>query len=143
MSNRNISNNDDIIDSRDIIERISELENDLGLPHAETEIESFNAWLKLQADNDESLHQDNARELLSLLKLQEQCEDYAEDWKYGVSLIRDSYFKEYARQLAEDIGDIKGNERWPFNCIDWDEAAEQLQMDYTSVDFDGVTYWIR
>ena len=27
--------------------------------------------------------------------------------------------------------------------IDWAQAAHELQMDYTSVDFDGVTYWIR
>ena len=28
-------------------------------------------------------------------------------------------------------------------CIDWAQAARELRMDYTSVDFDGVTYWIR
>jgi hypothetical protein len=28
-------------------------------------------------------------------------------------------------------------------CIDWNEAASELQMDYTAVEFDGVTYWVR
>ena len=32
---------------------------------------------------------------------------------------------------------------WPFNCIDWEKAAEELQQDYMSIDFDGVTYWMR
>ena len=26
---------------------------------------------------------------------------------------------------------------------DWERATRELQMDYTEVDFDGVTYWIR
>lgn len=65
------------------------------------------------------------------------------DWEHGETLIRDSYFEDYARELAEDTGMIKGDESWPLNCIDWKEAAEQLQQDYTSVDFDGVDYWIR
>jgi len=28
-------------------------------------------------------------------------------------------------------------------CIDWKAAARDLQVDYTEVDFDGVSYWIR
>jgi hypothetical protein len=58
-------------------------------------------------------------------------------------MIRDSYFKEYAQEFAEDIGAINKNASWPNTCIDWDQAARELQMDYTSVNFDGVTYWIR
>lgn len=32
---------------------------------------------------------------------------------------------------------------WPNTCIDWDEAARELQYDYFTVEFDGITYWIR
>ena len=32
---------------------------------------------------------------------------------------------------------------WPYSCIDWEQAAEELQQDYMSVEFDGVTYWMR
>ena len=32
---------------------------------------------------------------------------------------------------------------WPNNHLDWKAAAEELQLDYTEVDFDGVTYWTR
>ena len=45
--------------------------------------------------------------------------------------------------LAEDIGALQHATGWPANCIDWDEAARQLQMDYSAIDFDGVIYWIR
>ena len=59
--------------------------------------------------------------------------------------VRDSYFVQYARELADDI--VPYNERagvppWPLNCIDWLEAADELQQYYYDVDFDGVTYWV-
>jgi len=111
-----ISNSEDLIDSRDIIARIEWLEND--------------------PDPDEE------EELETLKDLQKQCEGYS-DWEYGEALIRDSYFVEYAQDLAEDIGAIDRNSNWPNNCIDWERAARELQMDYTCVDFDGIDYWIR
>lgn len=78
-----------------------------------------------------------------LLALQDEAEGYAADWKYGEALIRDSYFKRYAMELAEDIGAIPDDAKWPCTCIDWDKAARELQMDYTSVEFAGITYWVR
>jgi hypothetical protein len=64
------------------------------------------------------------------------------DW-YPVTLVRESHFEDYARQLAEEIGAISGDENWPCNCIDWERAARELRMDYSSVDFDGETYYFR
>lgn len=66
--------------------------------------------------------------------------DLAED---GVTLIRDSYFESYARELAEDIGAIKSDLGWPYDYIDWERAADALKQDYSSIDFDGVEYWVR
>ena len=60
-----------------------------------------------------------------------------------VYFVRDSYFVEYAQELAEDLCAARGTlVRWPFTCIDWREAADELQQDYYDVDFDGVTYWV-
>jgi hypothetical protein len=117
---REITNSDDIIDSRDVIERIQELE----------------ASLAYEYDEDESA------ELTPLHALQEKAE-CAEDWQYGATLIRDSYFTEYARQYAEDLGYTGNKIGWPFDYIDWDEAATALLQNYNSVDFDGVEYWVR
>ena len=122
-----ISNMDDVIDSRDVIARIAELETDL---------EGFEDKSGCEFD-------ELSDELASLKALAEQCEGYAADWKHGETLVRDSYFQTYAEELAEDIGAIDSNATWPHNCIDWERAARELRMDYTSVDFDGVTYWIR
>jgi hypothetical protein len=114
-----IDNSQDVIDSRDVIARIEELEEMEEREEEETE------------------------ELEALRALAEEAEGYASDWRYGETLIRDSYFQEYAQELAEDIGAINRDASWPNTCIDWEQAARELQMDYTSVDFAGVTYWIR
>ena len=69
-------------------------------------------------------------------------EQWRGDW-YPTGLIRDSYFEDYARELADDIGAIDRHAQWPTNHIDWKSAAEALQEDYTSAVLDGVTYWMR
>lgn len=118
-----IDNSQDIIDSRDIIERIEEL--------AEAETSG-----DLIAD---------AAELAILRELAEEASDYASDWEFGEQLIRDSYFTEYAQELADDLGMTRNAEgqSWPYCHIDWEAAADSLKQDYTAISFDGVTYWVR
>ena len=132
-----ISNTDDIIDSRDVIARIEELEAE------RDEYEAARAESTAMMLSWEQQNEDEAAELAALCALRDQGDD-SSDWQYGETLIRDSYFRDYAQELAEDCGDVIWAElRWPLTCIDWAQAAHELQMDYTSVDFDGVTYWIR
>jgi len=125
-----IDNSLDVIDSRDVIARIEELESELeGLT---SEADALTANLV-----------DEFAELQTLTALADEASGYTSDWQYGETLIRDSYFEDYAQELAEDIGAIDNNATWPNNCIDWERATRELQMDYTQVDFDGVAYWIR
>ena len=114
------SSDADVLDSRDIIARIEELEDD------------------------EDLDADARVELAELRALAKQGEDL-DDWEHGLCLVRDSYFKRYAQELAEDCDYINGDagSRWPYTCIDWEQAAEELKQDYTSLEYDGVTYWAR
>lgn len=119
-----ISNRDDIIDSRDVIARIEELESEF------------------EAELEEDPKAEPSDELDILRKLAQQCEGYG-DWRHGEALIRESHFEDYAQQLAEDIGAIKTDAGWPYTCIDWEQAAKELAMDYMEVDFDGVTYLMR
>lgn len=123
---------DDIIDSRDVIARIDDLRE-------ESELLSDNA----SYDDSEISRDDVTKELTALTDLAKQGEDYLEDWQYGVTLVRDSYFETYAQEFAEELDLIPANTAWPFTCIDWAQAARELQMDYTSVEYDGVTYWAR
>jgi len=135
-----ISNHDDVIDSRDVIARIEALEeeqaNAMGEWEGLSELDKPADMVAFETDG-------RSEELDTLCKLQAQAEDYSDDWHHGATLIRESYFKDYAQELAEDCGMIQANATWPNTCIDWDQAARELQMDYTSVEFDGVTYYIR
>lgn len=126
-----ISNSQDLIDSREVIERIDELRAMLPeeagdvMPGTSGDLEDIQA------------------ELEALEALAEQGAQYAPDWEYGETLIHDDYFETYARELAEDCGMVQRDAVWPNDCIDWEEAARRLQQDYTAIDFAGETYWIR
>ena len=102
MSTNQITNSDDVIDSRDVIARIDELD---------------------ELASEQELSVEEADEYVALKELAGEGSDYSPDWQYGSTLIRDSYFKEYAMQLAEDIGAIDSSATWPNTCIDWDQAA--------------------
>ena len=110
-----ITNDSDTIDSRDITERIDDIR---------------------QAGGD-------SPELNTLIALAKDGAEYAPDWEYGATLIRDTYFQEYAQELARDIGVLDYNLSWPSSHIDWEAAANELKMDYAVVDFDGVDYYVR
>lgn len=141
-----ISNSDDVIDSRDVIERISELESELTDAYegeGNSDTIKFDDWLKEADENDTHTLQDAAHEFIVLRAVADEAEGYASDWKHGEAMIRDSYFTEYAQQLADDIGAVSKDQTWPNNFIDWEAAADALKQDYTSVDFDGVEYWVR
>lgn len=168
MTARQISNSDDTIDSRDVIERIEELEElETAVTDAREDLETNGAQLteleaeeepnaeeiakavevvnKAQEDLDAAelaFDEEDQQELKALRSLQEEAEGYCEDWRHGAQLIRDSYFVEAMQELCDDIGDLPKNLP-SYIEIDWERTASNLQTDYTSVEFDGVTYWVR
>ena len=132
---KEISSTDDVIDTRDICERIEELE---------AEVDNINDMPEGDMMKDTVEASDARAELKTLRALVEEIEAYSGDkCSDGVTMIRDSYFKDYAQELADDIGAIDVKATWPCNCIDWDQAARELQMDYSAVEFEGITFWIR
>lgn len=181
-----ISNSDDVIDSRDVIERIEELESSLQsdyevevtnrieeleeeltttheaeLQDSEDVEEDFETWLAGSSNPDvdelKSLRETNfdkwldessdlvnedVEELKKLQALAEEAEGYAEDWRHGATLIRESYFEEYCEELCKDIGDLPKNIP-SYIEIDWAATADNLRVDYTEVEYDGVTYLVR
>lgn len=112
----------------------------------------LNDLLELQREclepGGESFSEDNLNRLEALLTLAADLQCPADELEHydEPCLITDSYFEEYARELADDCmskEDRQRMEKWPFDCIDWKEAADELKMDYTSVSFDGQDWWIR
>ena len=124
----------DIIDVRDIIERVEELDSLRGNEEGTDE-----GWQGNNAEWDELA---DLNILLASLRGNGGDEKWRGDW-YPVTLIRDSYFTDYAQELAVGCGDYPKTVRWPYTCIDWEQAAQELQYDYTSTEIGGVTYWYR
>lgn len=146
-----ISNTDNTIDSRDVIARIEELE-----------AEESGLWWEIDEKEDqytpeeltknpapvivakEALKEwresEEGQELIALKALAEQGEDYAPDWEYGAQLIHEYYFEEAMDEMLEDCGDIpKDLPSYLTITVDYDA----LKMDYTAIDFDGQTYYVR
>ena len=110
------TNTDDVIDSRDIIKRIEELESDP--------------------------QEDAAEELATLKAFADECKLYSSDWEYGETLIHRSYFEQYVEEMLQDCGDFPRNLPH-YLYIDWEKTARCIEQDYTTVDFDGEEYLIR
>jgi len=128
---KDISNSDDMIDVRDVIARFEALQDDL---------EGFE-------DKSGSEYDELSDEHTRLLTLLDDLKGYGgdEQWRgdrYPVTLIRDSYFVEAMQELREEIGDFP-NGVPSYYVIDWEATANNLRVDYSSVEFDGVTYWYR
>ena len=124
-----ISNSMDYIDSRDVLERIEELEDEL------ENLDPEASGLDVEEIEEEL-------ELLNSLK-----DEWGDDqsFEFGVFLIKDNCFEDYAREFAFDVGYLTtDNEwQWPYSHINWSAAAEELKIDYQEIDFDGVTYYGR
>lgn len=116
------TNTDSTIDSRDIIERIEELE---ALIADESTNADFLEW---------------CQEYDTLTTLAEECEQYSDDWEYGSTLIHRDYFEEYMNDMVADCYELpKDMPYWMSVTYDYDA----LEEDYTSVNFDGEEYLIR
>lgn len=135
-----ITTTDDIIDSRDVIERIAELKTEF---MAATGDDDFDDEFMTSDDFRAGLGDDEGDELAALVKLDREGREMFSEWEYGVVLVRSDHFTDYARELAEDIGAYDKNAGWPLTHIDWDEAANALYVDYTEIDFDIYTYYGR
>lgn len=128
----------DVIDVRDIIARVLELRDERD--EYNEKMGSPDAWAGVPDGEPEELAM--LEGILSELAGYGGDEEFDGDW-YPLILVRDSYFTEHTQNLAEECGMVDTNARGPMNCIDWEQAARELQMDYSSIEIHGSTYWYR
>ena len=105
---------DDIIDSRDIETRLEELTS-------------------MERDESED------KELEFLTEIREELKDHPE-WNYGLLLISDSYFSTYVQEMLEDDGIIPNGMPW-YIVVDWEQTANNIKCDYSTIDVKGFTYY--
>lgn len=159
-----ISNYDEVIDSRDVIEALEEYEEIFESEYEdykeefreefdglcangeidENEVE-FEEWLDNRVGvlnfDDWKLEHIDYEDYKNLLDFANEAKDYNSDWIHGATLIRYSQFEDYVKEFCNECGYI--SRHMPnFIEIDWSATAENMKDDYTEVDFDGVTYYI-
>ena len=111
-----ITNSDDVIDSRDILDYIEKYEDDADF-------------------------KDEVKALQSIVK--QYCDNYTDglkDLEFGVFFIRDSYFEDYMWDFFLEVNQIDE----ALECyIDIEAFARDQQYNYDTVDFDGIEYWYQ
>ena len=126
----------DVIDVRDIMTRLEELE---------ATRDEYNEWHSDPSAWDK-IEDGQPQELLFLVGILEELAGYGGDekWRgnwYPVALIRETYFSDYAIELLNDAGDLEHIPAWVE--IDWEGTVENVRGDYSPIVIDGVTYWYR
>jgi hypothetical protein len=142
---RKLDLNADIIDSRDITDRLNEVIEEI--EGMEEEVEENRSGDVLTEDGYTKKYVDKNEydELVVEKEILERIYDqgrYIDDWEYGVGLIAERYFVEYCIELVSDIGDLP-RDIPNYLVIDWEATAENLKQDYTEIDIDGTTYYVR
>lgn len=118
----------DLIDSREVIERLAELES---------------AEEVALDDGYDGIHPADADELAALRAFADEA-SYVSDWEHGETFIRDDFFVDYVRELMDDCGYIPADlPEFISQNIDWEGVADDMKEDYADFELNGVTYWAR
>lgn len=124
--------NQDYFDSRDMVERIEELEalEDLFLDPESSE-EDKAEWTR-ELDNE-------------LGQLREFADSVGNpEWIHGMTFIAEHHFEDYAQELCTDLGYLTGDlPGFISSNINWEGVADDLRVDYSEYELDGNTYYAR
>ena len=137
MSTKDISDlcEQDYLDVHDVIARVEELQDE----REQSDIPANEYGGPKDTWAEERTELATLESLLDDLKGNGGDKQWRGDW-YPVTLIADSSFNDAMDELLQDIGDLPKNIP-SYLRIEVDYDA--LQMDYTSCEFEGTTYWYR
>lgn len=108
------------VDSRDLEERIDELEAQFELDPTALD----------------------AGDLQELKDLRDARDEIGDEWVHGVYLIADDEIEDYLIELVKDVGDLP-KEIPSYIVIDWKATAQNLLVDYSYLEILGTKYWYR
>ena len=119
----------------DLNEYLEDLDKDLGMCGSDFEL----LTVQDEIEKGKEQLQDLRDELQPLLDLKYEG---IPDWNYGATLIPESDWEEYVEDLMKDCGYISNDVPW-WIVIDWSATADNVAADYSTVDYDGDTYYYR
>lgn len=135
----------DLLDTREIMDRIEEIESEYLDTETGEPITAPGAW-----EDGDRAEWEGLQEIISAVG------EVAS--RRGVTLIRESYFAEHIKdeylEIGPELHEFDPNayryrrvpldelfSRMPFDRIDWKAVAEDCRSDYSIYEFDGVTYY--
>lgn len=134
-------------DIQDLQDELSDLDDNLEEDASSEEIEEYHKEedrINKEIESKEAKKADVEEELEKYTDFRDEFEGYCDNWKYGATLIREDYFTDYIKNnLIPDVyGEVFENiPSWLESNIDWDGVASDFQVDYTSGEIEGITYW--
>ena len=123
------------LEIQDLNEELEDLDKDLGMCGSDFEL----LTVQDEIEKGKEQLQDLRDELQPLLDLKYEG---IPDWNYGATLIPESDWEEYVVALVKDCGYISNDVPW-WIVIDWAATADNVAADYSTVDYDGDTYYYR
>jgi len=79
----------------------------------------------------------------NILILIDEVESYSGDSFEDTHFILEEDFEEYCEELVNDCYDLRNLPDFVKYNIDWEGVANDLRVDYSSVEYNGNTYWFR
>lgn len=137
----------DIIDTRDLIEKRDELKQSIldsfleNFEHYEDQTDDFDDIL-FEEEEIQSWKEDWEDELEQIEEINKIEDEIGGEFDYGCTLVSEDYWEEYVEDLLKDCGYIsKDLPSWIE--IDWEATANNVKVDYTEVEYQGQTYYGR
>lgn len=139
----------DYMDSRDLEDKLQELleeKNELleNLQDSEWRQENLDADEQKELADDfenfcELYYNTNIEDYDLVYEIEILKEDVdSPEWEGGITFINEAHFDDYARDYMEQLFDIPSDlERY----IDYESFTEDIQNDFTDVDFNGWTFY--
>jgi hypothetical protein len=126
----------DIVDLEDLAKRLAEITDELDDHQA-----------RLDEGDETYLDDYDLQELRDERDRIQEVEDQfsqtlAEAARNDSTMVSEYYWQAYAESFADDVGMVDtDSSMYPY--IDWERWAEDLKMDYTSIEYGGVTFYTR
>ena len=138
-----------ILDTRDLAEKREELQTDLVNSfndYFDTELEDFGdltSYIDNSEDEDvQEWKEDNSDDFDHIEEIN-YLEGELTDFIYGETLIPNDDFTDYCEDMVNDRYNLKDVPDFIKNNINWEGVASDLEVDYSSVTYQGVSYLVR
>ena len=138
-----------MIDTRNLAEKREELQTNLVdsfNEYFDTELEDFEdliSYIDNSEDKDvQEWKEDNSDDFDHIEEI-DYVEDNVSEFSFGETLIPNDDFTEYCKDMVNDCYNLKDVPDFIKDNINWDGVASDLEVDYSNVAYQGVSYLVR